>query len=346
MIREFLVWWLGQLPEFLPERWRRVGSRDGDALIIAPVAPLSEGFDAVAVSLRRNEHETTLGHYRLDPTELAQIPRPAGKPVTLRLAQSDVLAKTLVLPIAAERELQQVLAFEMDRETPFGADEVFWTHRVARRDRRTGRIWVRLLLVQKAKLLGLIDALDQAGVHPGRAELGAGPDHSLVLPLDNGEQRSHAPARRWVLWPATACFVVLAVTAVALPFIQQAEALADTDREIASDRLAVAEAERITQEIQNLSASADLIEAERAKNGQPLAILATLTQLLPADTYLTDLIQQQRKITITGRSAAASRLIPILAGGDQLRNPSFAAPVTRVEANQSEIFTITAEVAP
>jgi hypothetical protein len=51
-------------------------------------------------------------------------------------------------------------------------------------------------------------------------------------------------------------------------------------------------------------------------------------------------------VTISGRSAAASRLIAILAAGDQLRNPTFTAPVTRIEANHFEVFTISAEVAP
>jgi general secretion pathway protein L len=68
--------------------------------------------------------------------------------------------------------------------------------------------------------------------------------------------------------------------------------------------------------------------------------------MLPDDTYLTELVQQQRKVTISGRSAAASRLIAILAAGDQLRNPTFTAPVTRIEANHFEVFTISAEVAP
>ena len=40
-----------------------------------------------------------------------------------------MLAKTVTLPLAAERELEQVLAFEMDRETPFKAEELYWIHR-------------------------------------------------------------------------------------------------------------------------------------------------------------------------------------------------------------------------
>jgi hypothetical protein len=55
---------------------------------------------------------------------------------------------------------------------------------------------------------------------------------------------------------------------------------------------------------------------------------------------------QKRKVTLSGRSAAAARLIGPLAADGAFRNPGFAAPVTRVEALHTELFTINAEVAP
>jgi general secretion pathway protein L len=67
---------------------------------------------------------------------------------------------------------------------------------------------------------------------------------------------------------------------------------------------------------------------------------------LPDDTFLTELQLQQQKVIVSGRSASASRLIGALATGNHLRNPAFAAPVTRIEATRSEVFTITAEVGP
>jgi general secretion pathway protein L len=346
MVREFFRWWLGQLSDLLPERWRRLGSHDTDAVMITPEGPLGEAVDSVIVGLRRNGQETTLGRFRLGSDELPEIPRRAGKPVVLRLGEGDVLGKTLVLPLAAERHLDEVLTFEMDRETPFSAEEVFWSQRIARRDRRTGQLSVRLLLVPRAKLIQLLGALEQAGVRPQRAEIAAGPDRDSYLPLDSHGGSGHVSARRALLWPALACCIVLALAATIVPFVRQSAALAGIEGEIAADRSAAAEAQKLRQEIDQLSNSADLVGIERSKGGRPLAILASLTRQLPGDTYLTDFVQQQGKVTLTGRSAAASRLIAILANGERLRNPTFAAPVTRIAANQLEIFTITAEVVP
>ena len=122
--------------------------------------------------------------------------------------------------------------------------------------------------------------------------------------------------------------------------------MAALDREVAAGRAAAAEADRLRQEIDRLSGSADFIESERDKVGRPLVVLAAATRILPDDTYLTEMELRQRKLTLSGRSAAAARLIGALAADGEFRNPGFSAPVTRIEALQSELFTIIAEVGP
>jgi general secretion pathway protein L len=66
--------------------------------------------------------------------------------------------------------------------------------------------------------------------------------------------------------------------------------------------------------------------------------------MLPDDTYLTLLTITQRKLSISGRSASAARLIGALAANPALRNPTFAAPVVRDETNGGEMFSIRVEV--
>jgi general secretion pathway protein L len=147
-------------------------------------------------------------------------------------------------------------------------------------------------------------------------------------------------------WAAAAVCIGLAVAAVVPPFARQASTLARLDREIATGRAAAAEAVRLREETDRLSGIVNLIESERDKSGRPLVTLAALTRMLPDDTYLTEVQHQQNKVMLSGRSAGASRLIGALATGHQLKNPAFTAPVTRIEATRSEVFTITAEVVP
>ena len=312
-------------------------------MVISPVGPLGR-VDAVAIGLRRNGKETPLGRFGLSAANLAGLPRSASPATVLRLDERDVLGKTVSLPLAAEREIDQVLAFEMDRETPFKAEELYWNHRVAAVDRQNGRLSVRLVLVPKADLGPLLAVLDQAGIQPGRAEIVDGQDAGACLPLDgNGHARRRTNR---LMRPAAACCAALGLAAVVIPFIRQEMALTALEQEIALDRTAVAEADNLRREIDRLSGSADFVEHERDKVGRPLAVLAAATSILPDDTYLTEVELRQRKVTLTGRSAGAARLIGPLAADETFRNPGFAAPVTRLEALHVELFTINTEIRP
>jgi general secretion pathway protein L len=342
MLRDFFGWWSTQLTELIPRRLRRSAPSAADATVITLIDP---AMSEIAVGLRRGGKETPLGRYRLGTGELADLPRSPGKPAVLRLGEADVLAKTLVLPLAAERELDQALLFEMDRETPFRPDELYWNHRVEAVDRQNARLSVRLVLAPKAELASLLEPLGHAGIGPVRAEIADGPDAGFWLPL-NGNRHSVGRGRGLLLRPLAICCAVLAIAVIATPFMRQSITTTKLDHALAAGRAAAGEADKLHAEISRLAGSADLITKEREKVGQPLAVLAAATRVLPDDSYLTEMQLQQRKLTMSGRSGAAARLIGVMAADGEFHNPTFAAPVTRIEALRQEIFTIVTEVAP
>ena len=204
LFREFFDWWCAQLADLLPQELRRSALGTGDALVITPIGPLQQRAEAVAVYQRHSGKESPLGHFALGAIGMADLPRMAGRTTLLRLGEADVLGKTVSLPLAAERELDQALAFEMDRETPFTAEELYWTHRVIEADRQNGRLSVRLWLIQKASLDPLLTDLAAVGIRPSRAEIADGPDKGTYLPLNGDGTRKHHTSHR-LLWPAAAC---------------------------------------------------------------------------------------------------------------------------------------------
>ncbi len=346
MIRDFHEWWMGQLSECIPQRWRQAASSREDTLVIKPVGPLDFDLRAVSVSIWSKGRETQFDQIELTPHDLASFPRPAHLPVVLELADDDVLSKVVILPLATERDLAQVLGFEMDRETPFSVEELFWGYRIAERNRQRGQLTVHLRLITRGSIAPLINALAEAGISPKCAKIVGGPDDGMSLPLHDTDQPKRASAAHVLRWAAAAVFAVLAAAAVAAPFFRQARDLAELDRQIAAGRAAAAEAEQLRGDISRLTGAGNLIKREREAAGDPLVTLAALTGMLPDDTYLTELQQQQNKVVFGGRSAAASRLISAVAAGSQLHNPAFVAPVTRMEAAHTEVFTISAETGP
>ena len=347
MLLDLYHWWIGQLSDCIPERWRRAASSTEDSLTITPIGLTGPGVTTVSISLWSANRETPLGQFPIAGSELANVPRPARLPVVLRLLDSDVLCKTITLPIATERNLAQVLSFEMDRETPFAVEEVLWAHRVVKRDKQRGLLVIRLRLISRALLVPLFNALAESGTFITRAEIADCADERLILPLDTDGGKSVRRSRTELLrWASAAICLALVVLAAAAPFFRQAWDIAKLDREIAVGRGAAEQAEHLRHDIDRLEGAGDVVKKEREAVGDPLAVLAALTAALPDDTFLTELQQQEHKVTFGGRSAAASRLIGAVAKSDELRNPVFVAPVTRMEAAHQEVFSISAETGP
>jgi general secretion pathway protein L len=297
------------------------------------------------VTLRRRGKEKPLGRFALNPSELAALPRDKARPTVLRLRGEDVLTKSVALPLAAERHLAQALGFELDRETPFDADELYWGYRIEHRDRRKRLISVCLILVPRTQLMRLLEVFNLIGLPPSVAEVVLASGHCEKLGLDSRPPGSDQ-SKRWLRRGIVAGCSAMATVAIALPFVRQELALDRLDVDIAAQHAAISETSSLNRELDLMSKALGAVAKERREVGDPLAVLANLTRVLPDDTYLTELTLRQRKITFSGRSAAASRLIGTLAADNKFHDPAFAAPVTRTDGAGAEAFTITSGVAP
>ena len=348
MVNEFLSWWSRQLLSLAPARLASEDQRGGSALLaLARPGDRTAGLDLL---LRRRGQETALGRFGLDDAGLrgmraALAGQPRAAAVVLRLPAGQVLEQSVALPLAAERDPERVLHYELDRLTPFAPDEVYWGWSVARRDRARGRLHLALLVVPKAGLLPQVAALEAVGAAPTMLE-GPGADG---LPRRIALHRARSGRERWhrrgLVAAASAC-AGLAAVAAGLPFVQQSAAADAVEARIAALQPAIAQADALRREIAAAAGSNDVIAAERARVGNALGVLATVTDVLPDDTYLTDLQLQGRVLTLTGQSAAAARLIGLLAAEPALRNPAFTAPVIRNEPGRAEGFAIRAEAVP
>ena len=317
-----------------------------NALVVVPEGPLAEP-DAIALLQRRQGVEASLGRFALDHAGLGRLRAAAGararRATVLRLPGGVLLERDVTLPLAAEREPQRVLHYEMDRLTPFASDEVFWSWSLLRRDRARGRLHLRLSLVPKVSVQALIALLGAAGLAPTLLEAGVnGSARSIALVRPDA---AGAVWRRRAMQVSIGACATLAATAILLPFLLQSLALAAVDQRIAALKPAVDQADALRARMSG-AAGTDVVAAERAHLGDALRVLAAVTDILPDDTYLTDLTMNDGKLGIAGQSAAASRLIPALAADPSLRNPSFVAPVTRIQSGSADQFSIRADLAP
>jgi general secretion pathway protein L len=341
MLIEALSWWTERMTELVPARLMRRDAAWTNAIVIAAGTPPA---GTATIFLRRDRQDVRLDEF-VPGAARPVLDGPKGhSTVVLRVPRGALLEKQIELPMAAERELHRVVGYEMNRLTPFEPDDVFWTWAVTRHDRARGRLQIRLSLVPKAPLLPLLTALEDAGLSPAAVEATAATGPPRTIPLQQEIDRL-AWQRRATAWLAGACGII-AVAVIVLPFMLQSIALGAVVDRIAAVQPQVREVQALRQRIAGETAGRDAIAGERRRLGNTLEVLAAITRLLPDDTFLNDLSLRQRRLTISGQSAAAPKLIAGLASDPLFQNPGFAAPVTRNAAAGRDVFSINASVGP
>ncbi len=356
LVQEAVAWWVVQLGDLVrglvPARLRGGGADAADALLVDLRAP-GPGPAAAGIALRQRGREAPLGRLELDGSFPAALRGLLGgrraTATLLRLPAGMLLERDVTLPLAAGRDLDRVLGYEMNRLTPFAATEVFWARQVVRQDAAQGRLHVRLSLVPRAGLDAAIALLRAAGRDPTglRAPTADGEVRRIGLePAVAGGGRG----RRRAFAAAAVLCAMLGLVAAGLPLVRQSRALAAVERRIERLRPEVAEATALRGRLASRTTGAELLAAEAGRLGNALQAIATLTAGLPDDTYLTALTLRQRRLTIAGQSADAANLIPLLSADPALRDVSFLSPVTRAERSgergSAELFSIRLELGP
>jgi general secretion pathway protein L len=337
----FFQWWLQQLSELLPSGLLQRASGHGDAAI------LEIDRDAIALLIRRAGRTAKAAQSTADDDgfrELAAIMaamEDLPRFLVLRFPPAMLLRKSVTFPSAARRNIESLIGFEMDRETPFARDEVYWTYRLGRQDATGSRLDVDLLVVPRPYVDPTIEKAENAGLRPDAIEIDAEPHGAVLIRI--------APVNRWEWLRSDRRAMALSATAGALlllslvtPFLHQQLALASADRTIKLLSQEAHEAAVLRQSADQTSGAIEFINKERDRDGSVLNALAVTTRLIPDDSHLTALSLRSGRLTITGLSPSAAHLIDLLSKSPAFRELSFDSPVVQDSANGMEEFTISA----
>lgn len=333
MLSQLFAWWLRQLAGLVPPRLRRdKGAHDA---VILRFDRLGDGLEHSegAILVRRRGQEAYAGTLRLGDGAWRD-PGPSLAKV-VRLPDGMMLRREVLLPLAAERDIAQVLGYEMDRLTPFTKDEIYWGYSGLRREPPR---WLRLdlMMALRAPLEQLLAGLAALQLQPAYLESGAG--RIALSPVKARPGRALNAA----LYALSA---VLLGACVAIPVIRQQHALGAAQARLAALGPAAHEAVSLRQRL-SIAASGQEAIASAEQHGDTLQILAVLTGALPDNTYLTDFALKSGELTIDGESGDAARLIAVLSAAPGFLDPRFVAPVTRAADGQADLFSIRATVSP
>lgn len=344
--RRFLRAWLAELGAMLPGHAGGVAARAA-LLELAP-----DG-----VILRRMENGK--------PVEAGRIPLPAedetGKTVLaqaiarakldgartiLCLPPGQYLAKRIGMPAAAEENLRQVLGYEMDRHTPFKADEASYGFRVTARDTAAKRLEIRLVAAPRARVESALSRLAAWGVRPFMVstieDLGAGATLNLLEPERQPRRHGAMPGR--TAWALGAVLAVTALTALAFPILVKREAVVGLLPIVAKARLAAAETDTLRASLDAMVSDHDHLLKKKQATPAVVELLDELSHILPDDTWVSVVEMRGTELQLQGETGSSSKLVEILAQSPMLADTSFRSPLTKLPQGNAERFHVAATV--
>ena len=227
-------------------------------------------------------------------------------PLVLRLPSHLGLRKQVDLPLAAKEDLAQLLQFELDRLTPFKAEDVRFAWRILDTDSKSGRMQVALEMAPRTAIAEAVEIARQSGRQVDRVELdgkqGSERTPSISYRL-TGRTRA---AGGWLNRVLAITTLLLLMIAVAWPMKKQMDVISDLDAEIAILRAEAEESLTLRQRLAQMSSEASFVARARHERPTMTALLAELTQLLPDDSYLQQLRITQKSIGLNGLAAEPS----------------------------------------
>jgi general secretion pathway protein L len=333
----FFRWWIRQLAGLASARLLPLYVEVGEASV------LEITDEAFALHVRRRGVSTLVAEGALGDLTAALESNADLPPLRLlRVPSPQVLRKRVSLPLAVRRDLKNVLAFEIDRETPFEQGEVYWNYSLARpvvKDRlevdlivvprRVGDI-----LAEAARLHGFAPAALEA-VNDGRAPT------LLWLETPNLPNYFRLPPRTR---PYMAAIYGAAAALLIMPFVVQQGRLFFADRTVAALE-SQAHAASALNSAANRRMAALTFMGQAHHGDSALQILASATKALPDDSYLTSFSVHGGQVTLTGSSQGAAKLIGALAVSRAFHDPVFDAALVQGEGDDQERFTISARLA-
>jgi len=342
----FLAWWGGELSALLPARWRaRFGGgqawhllqREGEAWVlrragdIHPLARWSSQLDAgsqqvaLADALRGVDREDLR--------------------IALCLDAGDVLRPRLNLPLAARDNLQQIGAFEMDRQTPFRAEQVRYDVRELRAVAPVGRFAAELVAVPRTTLDPLLARLASSGLQVDTVDVATGHDRLGVnlLPSELTPRRQH-PRQRINIALGVAAIVLLVLSL--LQFLHNREAALEQMRsEVEGMRADAQQVATLRQQLQDNAGAAGFLAQRKARTVSALAVMQDISKRLPTSAWLERLsIDNSGQVGFQGQSPQAARLVDALKGSPVITDANFQGTIQADPSTGKERFYMVAQL--
>jgi general secretion pathway protein L len=340
-VTEFWAWWSAELVELLPQRAQEAFALRQQKLFL--------DTDGGTLHLK-------LGSW-VDKRDVTQVPLDSGDETradlprdvqqTILLMPADkVLARSLTLPLAAEENLREVLAFEMDQHTPFDAADVYYDFLVTGRDAASQELSVDLVYSPRRAVDELLENLRRLGLEPdlvtARSKDGSNLRSINLLPADQRRDR-RVNVHRLNL-ALTALCAVLLVTAITLPIVQKNQALAVVESEVRAAATLAREGNQIRRDLEKMADASRFLVDKKQSALLAVQVLDEISRILPDHAWVARLNLSETELQLQGQSGESASLIAIIEASPLFENARFRSPVVQIPGTDADRFHLSADV--
>ena len=354
-LAHFWRWWSAELVQAMPERLA--------ALRGAGAVPLLSLQGPDLVLLEPRAAASPDARVALDTLDAARGRAAAGAlleragerrhRVRFCLERHEALVRRITMPAATEENLRQVLAFEMDRLTPFRAEDVYFDYRVVSRDAAAGTLLLMIAVARRELVDARLAMLRGLGLSvQGVTVREETSDNAAALDLLPSEQRGERESGRERSLRVGLAIVVLLLLAMALvwPVYRKREVVKNVMPQVGRAAQEAQATDNLSRELDRLVSDYNFLLGKKHGGPPALAYIEDVSRLLPDNTWVQQFDYKQagktREVLVTGETVSSSRLIEIFEQSQLLQNAQTRGTVTRGSQPGTERFMIAAEVRP
>jgi general secretion pathway protein L len=343
----FLHWWGGELAALLPVRIRAWVQRGPDVLrlTMAPDALLvkrARTGDVLATIPAEAPVEVQRATFK---SACAGID-PDDRRLVLVVEAASVLQRRLLMPLAAAADPRKVVGYELDRQTPFKPEQLYYDVRVSTAAAPAGQVALDLYAAPRTELDPMLERLAAIGVHPDCVDVQAANGVFAGVDLLPAGRRPRRPdKRRRLNWMLAAGCVLLAVLVLAQWLGNRSAALAKMQAEVDAMRAQATRSEQLRAQLTAAVAASQFLVKRKGENPPPLAVLDELTRRMPATAWLDAMtLDDSGGLDIKGEADKAAALVDKLGGSKVFGEPKLQGVIQPDPATGKERFELTARV--
>ncbi|HFD11388.1 MAG TPA: hypothetical protein ENJ32_02795 [Crenotrichaceae bacterium] len=345
-LRSFFSWWGEELYTFVPDGLKKLLGQATEHLVV------KKDQTAISLYLINAKGVKLLAELPNDEDNEAAVstlmrnhPQLSSAEVILELKPSQVLSREIQLPLAARKNLHQVVAYELDRYTPFTAEQVYHDVQITGKDADAGQLTARLAVIPKQKLDDLCEDLIACGLHPTVARLSDQNNALQMLNLLPDELRpSRSSLPKIISFTIGLLLLLLLLGLLLVPLWSEQRIITDLEQALSTVSKEANEVQSLQKNVETQLRETNFLLEKKRTEPVLVYVLKDLTQRMPDGTWLTYLQYKNANLQIRGESTDASSLIALIEASPLFENTRFVSPVTRNSASNTDRFQLAIDV--